>query len=50
VQGARTIFADALQSRPGWRRLGILATVPALTPTLREIAARGATLEHVYDY
>jgi hypothetical protein len=48
--GARAIFAEAIQSRPGWRRVGIVVKVPELTRVIREIQTGGATLEHVYDY
>jgi hypothetical protein len=50
VPGADTIFAHPIQSRPGWQRYGKLVPVPALTRTIREIAAAGALFEHVYDY
>lgn len=48
--GVQSIFSDAIQSRPGWRRQGIQVKVPELTKTIRAINAQGALLEHLYDY
>lgn len=48
--GAREIFSGAVQSRPGWRRLGLDVAVPQLTDLVRTLQAQGAVFEHVYDY
>lgn len=50
LAGARTVFAYPDRSRPRWVRVGLLVDVPTLVPALRDIQARGAKLEHVYDY
>lgn len=50
MDGVKPVFSDAIQSRPGWHRQGIQITVSTLTKTIQEIGARGATLEHLYDY
>ncbi len=47
---ARTIFTYHDRSRPRWLRMGLLVDVPALILSIREIQAKGAKLEHVYDY
>lgn len=44
------VFALPIQSRPGWRRLGLDVEVPALARLMRDAAAAGATFEHAYDY
>lgn len=36
--------------RPGWRRVGIVVPVRALTATLRQVRQSGGEVEHVYDY
>jgi hypothetical protein len=44
------VFALPIQSRPGWRRLGLDVTPPDLTRLMRDAAAAGASFEHAYDY
>jgi hypothetical protein len=39
-----------VQSRPGWRRIGLDVKVPALLGVIRAIDPTKAELEHVYDY
>jgi hypothetical protein len=41
------VFALPIQSRPGWRRIGLDVEVPALAGLMRDA---GATFEHAYDY
>ena len=48
--GAREIFALPIQSRPGWRRLGLDTEVPALTALIESLEGQGAAFEHAYDY
>ena len=50
LPGAREIFSIPVQSRPGWRRVGLDAAVPELAALVRTLAERGADFEHVYDY
>lgn len=47
---ADLVFALPIQSRPGWRRLGLDVEVPALARVMRDLPATGATFEHAYDY
>lgn len=44
------ILAAQLGDRPGWSRFGLSLKVDRLLPFLREAAATGAEIEHVYDY
>jgi hypothetical protein len=48
--GARVLFAVPLQSRHGWRRVGLDTDVSALTQQIGRVEAQGATFEHAYDY
>ena len=50
MPGVQSIFSDTIQSRPGWRRQGVQVRVPDLINTIQELKARGAVLEHLYDY
>jgi hypothetical protein len=47
---AKQLFAVPVQSRPGWRRLGLDVKVPALLGLIRGLHATNFELEHVYDY
>lgn len=47
---ARQLFAVPVQSRPGWRRLGLDVKVPQLLAVMRQMSTTNAELEHVYDY
>ncbi|MCW3838261.1 hypothetical protein ACFQ1E_19585 [Sphingomonas canadensis] len=49
-QGSHGLFAEPLDDRPGWRRLGLAVKVPRLLATIREARAAGIEIEHVYDY
>jgi hypothetical protein len=44
------LFAYPLQARPGWRRVGLDANIPALGFTVSSIAAAGGEFEHLYDH
>ncbi|MEI9849817.1 MAG: hypothetical protein WDN24_01920 [Sphingomonas sp.] len=48
--GSFTLFTEALDDRPGWRRSGIAVKVPRLLAAIREARAAGIEIEHVYDY
>lgn len=50
VAGGRAIFAFPIQSRPGWRRVGLDLRVERLSEAATALASRGAEFEHVYDY
>lgn len=50
VEGVRKIFSIDLQSRPGWRRVGLAVEVSRLAGLIRQIPATGGEFEHVYDY
>lgn len=47
--GVHTIFSTDLQTRPGWRRVGLDVTVPQLATLVRNLPS-GFVFEHVYDY
>jgi hypothetical protein len=44
------IFSLPLQSRLGWRRIGLDMPVPALAAQIGAIERQGAEFEHAYDY
>jgi hypothetical protein len=44
------VFSLPLQSRPGWRRIGIDMPVPALAAQIGAIKRQGGKSEHAYDY
>jgi hypothetical protein len=48
--GAHEIFSIPIQSRPGWRRIGLDTEVPSLTALIGAVERQGATFEHAYDY
>jgi hypothetical protein len=48
--GATSIFEAPIQSRPGWRRIGLDAEVGGLTRLIDEVEKQGAEFEHAYDY
>ena len=47
---AEEIFALPIQSRPGWRRLGLDVRVARLTDLILALDDQGAEFEHAYDY
>lgn len=49
-EGSRRLFTIEVDDHPGLERAGLTVKVKALLPTIREIAAAGGSLEHVYDY
>jgi len=50
MPGLHPLFADEIQARTGWHRQGIEMTVPLLSQTIAALQARGAVVEHLYDY
>ena len=48
--GARPIFSLVIQSRPGWRRIGLDTQVSSLARQIGLVEAQGAQFEHAYDY
>jgi hypothetical protein len=48
--GATQLFAVPVQSKPGWRRLGLDVKVVNLLSIIRQIQGSSIELEHVYDY
>jgi hypothetical protein len=48
--GATELFAIPIQSRPGWRRLGLDVEVKKLTALIGEVERQGGEFEHAYDY
>src|SRR5262249_16938340 len=49
-QGVRELFSIPIQSRPGWRRIGLDVKVTELSPLIRDLSGSPAEFEHVYDY
>ncbi len=49
IAGAHEIFSTNLQTRPGWRRVGLDVAVPHLAALVRDLPP-GFVFEHVYDY
>ncbi len=47
---ARALFANPIQSKPGWRRVGYDVDVRDLTAHIAEVERQGAVFEHAYDY
>jgi hypothetical protein len=50
VQDATELFSLDLDARPGFRRAGLKARIDRLVDINRELKARGAVIEHFYDY
>jgi len=50
VAGANEIFSIPIQSRPGWRRIGLDVQVARLTQMISAVERGGAVFEHAYDY
>jgi hypothetical protein len=47
--GARPLLVISLQSRPGWRRIG-LDTEAQVARQIGDVEKQGAEFEHAYDY
>lgn len=50
VKDATELFSLDLDARPGFRRAGLKARIDRLVDINRELKARGASIEHFYDY
>ena len=50
IKGATELFSLGLDARPGFRRAGLKARIDQLVNINRDLKARGATIEHFYDY
>ena len=48
--GGRRIFSVAIQSKPGWERIGFDTDVAMITRQIAAIERQGAVFEHAYDY
>ncbi|MEO7212819.1 hypothetical protein [Mucilaginibacter sp.] len=46
----KVIFTQPIVTKPGLNRIAIVTTVKNLSPVLRELLGKKATIEHVYDY
>ena len=50
VKGTTELFSLALDARPGFRRAGLKARIDRLVDISRDLKAKGASIEHFYDY
>src|SRR5215470_16716668 len=50
IKGATELFSLDLDAKPGFRRAGLKARIDHLVDINRELKARGASIEHFYDY
>jgi hypothetical protein len=50
VKDTAELFSLDLDARPGFRRAGLRARIDRLVEINRELKARGAVIEHFYDY
>jgi hypothetical protein len=50
VKDATELFSLDLDAKPGFRRAGLKARIDRLVDINRELKARGASIEHFYDY
>ena len=50
VRDATELFSLDLDAKPGFRRAGLKARIDRLVDVNRELKARGASIEHFYDY
>jgi hypothetical protein len=50
IKGTTELFSLELDARPGFRRAGMKASIDRLVDINRELKARGASIEHFYDY
>ena len=47
---AKELFYVELDAKPGFRRAGLKVRIDKLVDIIRELKARGASVEHFYDY
>jgi hypothetical protein len=50
INGTTELFSRELDARPSFRRAGLKARIDRLVDINRELKARGASIEHFYDY
>jgi hypothetical protein len=50
VKDATELFSLDLDAKPSFRRAGLKARIDRLVDINRELKARGASIEHFYDY
>ena len=50
IKGTTELFSLELEARPGYRRAGLKARIDQLVDINRELKAKGASIEHFYDY
>ena len=50
VKDALELFSLELDAKPGFRRAGLKARIDRLVEIVRDLKARGASVEHFYDY
>ena len=50
VKDTAELFSLDLDARPGFRRAGLKARIDRLVDINRDLKARGASIEHFYDY
>jgi hypothetical protein len=50
ILGTTELFSLGLDARPGFRRAGLKARIDRLVDINRDLKARGASIEHFYDY
>jgi hypothetical protein len=50
VKDTAELFSLDLDARPGFRRAGLRASIDRLVEINRDLKARGAVIEHFYDY
>lgn len=50
IKDTTELFSLELDARPGFRRAGLKATVDRLVEINRDLKAKGAMIEHFYDY
>jgi hypothetical protein len=46
----KLLFEQPILTQPGWKRIALVVPVAGLAAFLKSLDARGALLEHVYDY
>ncbi len=50
LAGTTEIFSIPIQSKPGWRRVGLNTPVSSLVRQVHDVESQGAKFEHAYDY
>ncbi|NOJ45622.1 hypothetical protein [Bradyrhizobium archetypum] len=50
INGTTELFSLELDARPGFRRAGLKVRIDRLVDINRDLKARGAAIEHFYDY